>query len=330
MLQDFQVKPKEILLENQVDKNVSFSCNLCGLCKEVCPKDIDLGDKFYNMRNKVVFNDEYYLKLRKARNYQKWTANKLFTSKGSKQCDVVFLPGCSLASYSGSILNKVKDHLSYNLGKTEIWIDCCGKPAKDLGDEVLFNKTFNKYIKGIKDTGAKRIITACGNCYNVLKRNSEFQVELLWDVLVECGLPHEINGVYENNNIEFVLHDPCSMRYEIETQRNVRILLDKLKVKYSEFEYNKEKTRCCGAGGMVGLINDHVAHKNMKNRVEESQGRNIICYCQSCAEALNFGGGQAINILDFIFNYNEINDKFAQDKMNTIKRWKNRFVNKNI
>jgi len=330
MLQDFQVKPKEIVLGNVENENVSFSCNLCGLCKEVCPKDIDLGDKFYNIRNKVVLNDGYSIKLKRARTYQKWTANKLFTSKGNKQCDVVFLPGCSLSSYSGSILNKVKEHLSHKVGKTEIWIDCCGKPAKDIGDEELFNKTFNKYIKGIKDTGAKRVITACGNCYNILKGYKEFQVELLWNVLCECGLPDEINGVYENINTEFILHDPCSMRYERETQKSVRDLLDKLKVKYIEFEYNKEKTKCCGAGGMVGLINNDVAHKNMKNRVDESQGKNIICYCQSCAEALTFGGGQALNILDLIFNYNEISDKFAQDTMNTIKRWKNRFINKNI
>lgn len=330
MLQDFQVKPKDIVVGNEENKIMSFSCNLCGLCKEVCPKDIDLGDKFYNIRNKVVLNEEYTVKLRRARNYQKWTASKMFTSKGNKQCDVVFLPGCSLASYSSDILNKIKNHLSHKLGKTEIWIDCCGKPAKDIGDEGLFNKTFNKYIKGIKDTGAKRVITACGNCYNVLKGHSEFQVELLWDVLAEVGLPDEINGVYENINTEFIIHDPCSMRYERETQSNVRDLLYKLKVKYMEFEYNKEITKCCETGGMVGLINDDVAHKNMKNRVDESQGRNIICYCQSCAEALTFGGGQAINILDLIFNYNKIRDKFAQDKMNTIERWKNRFINKNI
>ncbi|WBW99676.1 (Fe-S)-binding protein [Oceanirhabdus sp. W0125-5] len=330
MLQDFEVNPKEIVLGNDENEKLSFSCNLCGLCKEVCPKDIDLGYKFYNIRNKVVMNGGHYIKLKRARNFQKWTANKLFTSKGNKQCDVVFLPGCSLSSYNGSILDKVKKYLTQTIGKTEIWIDCCGKPAKYIGDKDLFNKTFNKYIKGIKETGAKRIITACGNCYNMLKEQSEIEAELLWDVLAECGLPDEVIGLYENIDTEFIIHDPCSMRYEIETHRNIRSLLDKLKVKHVEFEYNKEKTKCCGAGGMVGLINEEVAHKNMRNRVQESQGRNIICYCQSCAEALSFGGGQAINIIDLIFNYENIRYKFSQDTMNSVKRWKNRFLNKNI
>lgn len=45
---------KEALISGDVDPIVPFSCNMCGTCTLVCPKDFKLQDVFMNMRKEMV------------------------------------------------------------------------------------------------------------------------------------------------------------------------------------------------------------------------------------------------------------------------------------
>ncbi|TVR68435.1 MAG: FAD-binding protein [Spirochaetaceae bacterium] len=48
---------KDALIAGEVDPVVPYSCNMCGTCTLVCPKDFKLQDAFMNMRKEMVMNN---------------------------------------------------------------------------------------------------------------------------------------------------------------------------------------------------------------------------------------------------------------------------------
>lgn len=327
MLHEVKVNPQEVLKGGELGVKAVFSCSNCGVCREVCPKDIYLGEEILRRKSSLKKDKETEKKLKQVANFQKWTAGSLFTSE-VKEAEVLILPGCSLASIDGGIIQSIKSYLEKVMGKTEVYIDCCGKPSKVVGDTELFDKTYNKYISSIKKSGAKHIVTTCGNCYNILKKEENLDVILIWSILKEKGLP-EVEDFKKIDKIEFVLHDPCSFRGNQEVHNDIREIIDKLGLKYTEYKNNRNKSRCCGAGGMMYFLNKDMFIQTGKNRIEEGGGREILCYCQSCVESFTSGGGLAYNILDFIFTSNHMQG-LKKQKFNSFKRWSNRFINKRL
>jgi Fe-S oxidoreductase len=98
--------------------------------------------------------------------------------------------------------------------------------------------------------------------------------------------------------------------------------------KIQEMKNIKGKTRCCGFGGMVVPINPELSLRNMKRRVSETD-KDIITYCAACRESMIMGGGQALHILDLIFN-----DKWQEigipGNTGTLKSWLNRWRTKSM
>ncbi len=94
-------------------------------------------------------------------------------------------------------------------------LECCGKPTETLGEEEKFNKLFSNVEKHIRDTGAVEVITACQNCYMIMKNYSKYiKVKSLWTVLEEIGLPENVVNKGTHSKVKFSIHDSCATRYE--------------------------------------------------------------------------------------------------------------------
>lgn len=335
MMKDYSSSPKELLEdiinEKSIDKNIPYSCMLCNVCTIKCPKDIDLNTMFYNMRkdifkkNKKDINNIGYktVKFHQSNSFSP-VFSKQFIQKESKK---IFFPGCSLSSYSDDIVLKTYDYLKSNIKDISLVFGCCGKPTLSMGDIDKFNKYYSNLQSMIDENNIDEIIVACPNCFKTINNHSKnIKVKTLWEIIIEYKLPKNLREYYKDIEEVFSIHDPCPIRDESNIHEYVREILKGLGVKVIEFDKNKDKSECCGSGGMVRVTNPKVAINQTNKRANEAKSDNIVTYCESCCESMLSVDKNTLHILDFMFNEDVLNkSKFTQDKKTTIKKWKTRY-----
>ncbi|MEW8955729.1 (Fe-S)-binding protein [Clostridium sp.] len=339
MMDEFIDSPKELLgsiiNENKIDKNMAFSCMLCNRCVMECPKEIDLKEVFFNSREDIFKNDKKELKslgYNTIKFHQKNSFSPIFTSKIKKNnIKRIFIPGCSLSAYDPNIVLNTYRYLENVTDNISMLFQCCGKPTLDMGDIEGFKGYSSRLNKIIEDNNIEEVIVACENCYKTIESNSSVKVTSLWNVIDKKGVPKELKGRYKNLKETFALHDPCPIREEKEIHESVRNILKDLRVNIIEFEKNRDKTQCCGAGGMVCVTNNKLALTQMNKRARETEADYIVSYCESCVESMIRGGKNSLHILDFLFNPKVISgEKLTQDITGTLRKWTNRYNAKRI
>ena len=331
MLYAFTGSPKSLLTHFRSQKpttDMAFSCVNCGLCAHVCPTDIDFGHLFGESK-KVYAKDKTLLKkygYDGVSFHQKNSFSKMFsTSMKFSQglyTHMAFMPGCALSSYSPKLVQDVFAHLRSLLPGIGIIQQCCGTPTRMVGDMAQFKVYHSKLEEDLARMGATTVVTACENCYMSIKNYApHIKIVSLYSVLAQHGVPkNAINAFHQHSTV--ALHDPCPTRFEAHLHEDVRSLFQTIGLPYEEFKYNRDKTLCCGSGGMLELTNPSLAQEQMKSRAEQTTCENIVSYCQSCAESMSKGGKNGLHLLDYIFN-SSIREK--QVKQGTVKKWYNRY-----
>ncbi|WP_373598097.1 (Fe-S)-binding protein [Paraclostridium bifermentans] len=333
MMREFGESPKELMqkiLNEEVDLGeVSYSCMLCGLCYKKCPKDINLESTFYEIRKSLLEKDKKEVK-NKGYNVVRFHQINSFTPIFSKtirkkESKAIFLPGCSLSSYSKELVMNTYEYLKGIYEDIGITFKCCGKPTLAMGDIDKFDKYYSDLKNLVEVNNIEEIIVACPNCYKTIGKTSKnVKVTSVYEIINEFGVPNNVKDNY--SEIKFAVHDSCSVRNEKGIQDSVRNVLKDLGVDIVEFKNNRENTVCCGAGGMVGVTNTNLALRQMIKRGNETSCENIVCYCESCCESLINSDKNVLHLLDLVFNQDVIDKKlFTQDKTNTINKWKMRY-----
>jgi len=282
---------------------IAYSCNLCGLCEQVCPLGLNAGEMFMELRKELVKEGLGPLPGHRfvAKN-QDFVLSEAFTlaipHPNKSDCKRVFFPGCSLPGYSPSLTIQTYHHLRQRLPGTGIVLGCCGRQTLCLGDEPKFEEVFGKTLHTFEGLGISEIIVACPECYETFKEYApHLTLTFLSDALLKAGLPEGLKG--RGNGRPFSLHDSCSTRHERAVHESVRALVKTLGYEVEEMAYSKENTRCCGLGGMVSFANPKLAGRMTKTRAEEAS-HDVLTYCAGCREALG-AHKPALHILDLIF-----------------------------
>lgn len=335
MMKEYSSSPKELMEDvinkDTIKKEIPYSCMLCGLCKEVCPKNIDLKEMFFYIRRDIINNYPNEVKklgYKTVEFHQLNSFSPMFSrSFITKETNKLFIPGCSLSSYSPDIVMKTYDYLRNNLDNVSLSIECCGKPTLVMGDSDKFKKYYSKLNRSVKEKNISEIIVACPNCFDTIKNHSkDIKVTSIWSIINEYKVPNELINHYEDLEKEFSLHDPCPMRNEKKVHDDVRNILSNLGIKVIEFDQNREKSECCGAGAMVKVTSPDISIKQTNKRANQAKSDTIISYCESCCESMLSAGKDSLHILDFIFNEDVISkNKFTQDKTSVIHKWKMRY-----
>lgn len=335
MMSSYGSSPKElmdnIIYDKAIDKYIPYSCMLCSICKEKCPKDIDLKDMFYNIRKDIIKNNPQELKDigHKTVKFHQINSFGPFFSRDfiNKKTQKIFLPGCSLSSYSPDIVIKTYEYLKYNIDSISLAVECCGKPTLIMGDTDKFEKYYSKLDNLFEENNISEVIVACPNCFDTIRNSSKcVKVTSLWSIINEYKIPRELENHYIDIEKKFSLHDPCPVRYETKIHEDVRHILTDLGVKVVEFDKNRENTECCGAGAMVRVTNPKISIRQTKRRASEAKTDTVISYCESCCESMISVGKKSLHILDFIFNEEVISKKsFTQNKRSVVHKWKMRY-----
>lgn len=307
------------------NRYIPYSCNLCGLCAEVCPEKLNTGLFALATRQELVQNLEGPLPAhRPVLTHQRWSRSRPFTlartPAHAERCKQVFFPGCGLPADAPEL---VFDAYKYLLGRqpaTGILLNCCGAPTRMLGDQVGFDSARDEIVSAVHRLGTEKIVLACPDCYHTIKTYSpELEVTTLYEVMAKEGPPTP--AVNQSGHL-LSIHDACATRHESGLQDSVRELVAGLGCGIEELEYSRSKTRCCGSGGMAQCADPALLKAVTRSRTEESP-RDLLTYCAGCRMSLASANKPSHHILELFFAPRSAHDG-ARPPPGPARRWLNR------
>lgn len=313
MLKNFRKKPHKIAVEVFTDTQVNppfsshtltretYSCNICGHCKSVCPEKVDMGALLQFSRtarmsapgssHPAALHDFWLREM----DFATSEGSLASAPKGKVTCEYAFYPGCQLGASNPEHVLKAYEFLieKYDAG---IFLGCCGAPAYWAGDEASLSANIEKIKKGWSEMGKPTLVFACATCESIFNKFlPEIKRVSLYELLAEA---EEISLTHVFS--EAVVFDPCAARDDGEMQFGVRKLAIKAGIALDELS---EPNRCCGYGGHMRLANPALYDEITKHRAEASE-KPYIVYCANCREVFASQGKKCAHILDMVFGLN--------------------------
>lgn len=277
------------------------TCNHCGLCREVCPKNIDTGafllKSHRTMHEKGAMPwafHEFYLR---DMDFSNGEASLLKLPPGSGTSSYMFFPGCQLGASDPQYVIRSYKFLTDNLPPTALMLSCCGAPAEWAGDEGKHGKVIEKIRADWAGIGKPVIMFACPTCKQMFNKYiPEAEGRFLYEFIDDSGLlpVHSFNGTIAS------VFDPCASRNEPALQDTIRRLSAMAGFSLEPLPMEGKMAECCSYGGQVSIAHPPYAAHN----VEKSINRSInpyITYCSNCRDIFASAGKKSWHILDIIF-----------------------------
>ncbi len=283
--------------------NLINGCSLCGQCEELCPDDFSMADLCLAARREMVERGFMPPSAHEFALEDMDTANSelcsLFLADPSRKeaCANLFFPGCQLAASRGEQVLRGYEHLRKGLnGGVALGLRCCGVPARWAGREDLFEQSVQEIREQWEALGRPRVITACASCLKTLKDSQpDMTLISLWEVL-EKECPEPESRLPETLSIQ----DPCSARHDSAWLSSVRSLLARHGVTVEEPGLSREKTACCGYGGLTWSAQPEVASAMASHRASQLP-HDAVASCIMCRDRLVAEGKKCLHMFDVLF-----------------------------
>ncbi|HRD97122.1 MAG TPA: heterodisulfide reductase-related iron-sulfur binding cluster [Rubrivivax sp.] len=277
------------------------SCTLCGLCAEVCPEQLGMGEVCLSARQGMVASkhmppSHHDFALRDLA----FSRSEAFTlarhQSGHASSAVVFYPGCQLAASAPEQVERIYAHLSGRItGGVGLMLGCCGAPAHWAARGDLFDATRAEFRAAWQSLGAPRVVTACSSCWRMFSDHQPgVQLQSLWVLLETIGLPPGAESL-----ATLAIHDPCTTRHEPDMQASVRRIAAQRGATVVELD-GARNTTCCGFGGLAQFANPEVADKIVDRRVQQDEAP-YLTYCAMCRDNFARRGKPAVHLLDLLY-----------------------------
>lgn len=277
------------------------SCSLCGQCGVICPNDLDLGEVIKVVRQEMVQKNKMPPSAHDfALQDMAYSNSDLFAltkhEPGTVASRYVFFPGCQLSASNPQRVEEVYAYLRQGLdGGVGLMLRCCGAPAEWAGREDLNRQALGEIRAEWEALGKPVIITACSTCFASFKPNFP-EVVSIWEIIRQIGLPES-----SRPGRKFAIHDTCTTRLETQMHEDVRTILAQLGYAIEELPYNRDKTKCCGYGGLMWSANRDLSKQVALERAQESDADYVV-YCAMCRDSLAAQGKRTVHLLDLIFD----------------------------
>ena len=298
------VTAQQGLRSKMIATRIINSCSLCGLCAQICPNGLDMGEICGQSRFLQVGADTmppafYDFSLRELQHSNSERARLIKNQKGTVGSSYLFFPGCRMGSSDPDYVIKTYGYLVSRLsGGVGLAVSCCGAPAEWSGRADLMDGQMRALLAEWEAMGKPAIITACPTCAKMLGRHlPNAPLTSLWDVFDEYGFPAEFE---RGDKRTLALYDPCASRYDPVLQQRVRSLLGKMNYEVEELRFGRQYAQCCSYGGLIATINPELAQKIVDHRVSASE-HDYVTYCTNCRDSFAENGKTVWHLLDLLF-----------------------------
>ncbi len=285
-----------------------WSCTTCGACEQECPLLLEYIDKIVDLRRGLIDEGKVpqslqkplkalesrgnpYGKLEKKR--ADWTKPEDF----QKSCKVKIVDGStvntlffvdSITSYDDRIQSigrataRILDHLGENFGILGPAEKDSGHEVRRFGEEMLFMALREHNLEAIQAAGVRRLVTADPHAYNALKHDYRDvpPVKHISQVIADEIKSGKITlNPVKNQADVYAYHDPCYLGRHNQIYDEPRRVLDAIPgLKRVEMERSRDRSFCCGGGGLMLFYEPKEEQRMGVKRVEMAvaAGANVI------------------------------------------------------
>jgi Fe-S oxidoreductase len=316
----FKKFPKRITEEVQItihpsslDGNATLAtrfisaCNHCGLCKEVCPVNIDVGEFLLKSHRAMrelgkmpwAFH-EYFLR------DMEFSNNEAALTKmpdGHTQCKYFFFPGCQLGASEPQHVIESYKFLVRHFPDTALMLHCCGAPADWAGNEPIHTNVIEKIKTDWLKLGKPVAIFACPQCKQMFQKYlPEIESRFIYNLIEETGT----DPAADYSGRIASVYDPCASRYEKDLQNTVRNLSKKAGFQLEPLSMEGIMAECCSFGGQVSIAHPPYADHMIQKRINQNKNP-FITYCSNCRDIFAKAGKPSLHIFDVIFGTQNFN-----------------------
>ena len=298
------------------------TCNQCGVCKQVCPQHIDIGEFFLQAHRAMhdkgampwAFHD-YWLRDMEFSNGE---ASILVRGpQCGEQPKYVFFPGCQMGASDPAYVTKSFEWLQKKCPETALWVHCCGAPVEWAGDTARHAQEISLIREQWEQLGRPQFLFGCTTCRQMFARYlPEIEGIFLYEKMAEWGVKGE--GASGAEHICSVF-DPCSSREFPDLQESIRTLAGQLQIPLEPLEHEREEARCCSFGGHTAIAAGRYSYEVARDRASENRNP-YIAYCVNCRDTFASQKKPVYHILDLVFGLHGT-DRPAPT---LTERWENR------
>lgn len=294
---------ESIVMGTRTANRLIDSCSLCGLCETVCPEDFAMQDLCLQTRQSMVTKGKmppsaHEFALEDMAFSQSGAFLLARHAPGLDGSSHLFFPGCQLCASAPGQAAALYDHLRTRLGAVGLMLGCCGAPAHWSGREEQSDQVLSLWQRQWEALGRPKLLLACSTCYRMFRElRPQVPIQSVWETLKAVGLPETMTIA---SAASLAVHDPCTTRDTPHIQTAARDLLTALGVVATELSLGRDKTECCGFGGLMENANPQLAREVTRRRTLLSD-QDYLTYCAMCRDRLAAAGKRAVHLLDLIF-----------------------------
>ncbi|MDY0163185.1 (Fe-S)-binding protein [Desulfobotulus sp.] len=295
------------LVGHVYEEDEIWSCTTCGACEQECPIGIEYIDKIVDLRRGLVDEGEVPQTLQKpmqalSKRGNAWGKMEKkradWTKDIAEECPVKVLEGDekantlyfvdSISSFDDRMVNIAKSTAKLLKAAGEDF-GVLGKNEKDSGNEVirfgeefLYQELKNHNVEMIKESGAKRIVTADPHAFNALKNDYKLSipVEHISSVVTRAVKVGKIKlKPVEDATRVFTYHDPCYLGRHNGVYEDPRAALNAIPgIRTVEMLKSGDRSFCCSGGGLMLFYEPHEEERMAVLRVKMAAkaGANVI------------------------------------------------------
>ena len=313
MIRHFRQNPKRLAADlgvtvlpvdekiRHVASRMLNSCNLCGLCTDVCPAGVDTCTAMRESRNILKGNGHL-----PAAYHDFWMADMEFSmsdeaytlvASGSKVSKLLFFPGCQLAASMPDVVVNTFSYIRSVEPSATMILSCCGIPADWAGEKTTLAEVVLKIRADWERLGRPMLLYACGAC----RKTFEKYLPEAKGKLVYAWMDERLLQPVRNVARSACVYDPCNCRNDTVGRASVRRLARAAGYEIEEIASGGEKAACCGFGGQIYAANPVLLEKILQERTNMSN-LPYITYCANCRDLFISTGKESRHILEILFS----------------------------
>lgn len=291
-------------LPAETEKRGLYDCTLCEYCKSACPLEIPTNEYNLALRRKQSQKghppDVFKLQAKGIME----NGNPLgepATGRGQYYPEarpakgkVLLYLGCVASFQRQKIVEAAFKVLTAAgkdftvLGDREV---CCGYPLHVAGSKK-FEEAARRNLEAIRATGAETLVTTCAGCNKTFRKIYPEHFDLGFEAM---HLVEYLDRLVSNGELSFkselklkaIYHDPCDLGRALGIYDAPRRLLASIPgLQPLEFRFNRQSSRCCGAGGGAKGYDPKLSEEHAFQRMKEAADLGAEVVTSACPACL--------------------------------------------